>query len=269
MAVEGARGMKYRSRPWLRRTGVALRVEDRMVDTKMNLERIVEPVRERVGQLAELVIELGGETVQSLTLYGAIAAGVFDATRHTVRSVLVLKKIDLDLLRRLSEHGVKLGKARIAAPLVMTREYITASLDTFALELIEIGQMHVTVFGEDPFTDLSFKDEHVRLQCERELKSVLIGLRQGLLAATGRDKVLESIELDVAESLVRTMRGMLWLKGQKDAKSASEVVGDVEKNIERKLPGLRAALDVSGAHGWDQFQSLYHDVEALAKVADA
>ena len=77
------------------------------------------------------------------------------------------------------------------------------------------------------------------------------------------------VELDVAESLVRTMRGMLWLKGQKKSKNASEVVGDVEENIGRKMPGVRAALDVSGAHGWDQFQSLYRDVEALAKVADA
>jgi hypothetical protein len=35
------------------------------------------------------------------------------------------------MLRCLAEHGLKLGKARIAAPLVMTPEYIQRSLDTF------------------------------------------------------------------------------------------------------------------------------------------
>lgn len=240
-----------------------------MGDQQLHLDRLAEPMRASVTQYATLLRDLSGDNAKSLTLFGAIAAGTFDASRHTVRNVLVLERVDLDLLRRIAEHGAKLGKAKISAPLIMTDAYIKSSLDTFPLELIEIQQMHLTIFGPDSFCDLSFADEHVRLQCERESKSLLIGLRQGLLAAAGRDKVLVAVELDISTALVRTMRGMLWLKGQKDAKKATEVVAEIEKATDRKLPGIRVSLDASAEHGWQQFERLYKDVEALVELANA
>ena len=240
-----------------------------MVEHLTGGDGVVESMREPLERFAGLVRELGGENAQALTLFGSIVAGSFDPQRHTARSVFVLEHVDLSLLRRLAEYGIKLGKTRIAAPLIMTPDYIKSSLDTFPLELIDIEQNHYTVFGEDYFTDLSFDDGHVRLQCEREFKTILIGLRQGLLAAAGRERFVGALEQDVGEGLVRTLRGLLWLKGQKDTRSAGEVIAKVEKLTERSLPGIRNSLDPTARHGWDEFEMLYHDVEALGELADA
>jgi hypothetical protein len=226
-------------------------------------------MRKPLEDYAQLVKELAGANAKALTLFGAIVAGSFNTDRHTARSVLVVNRVDLSMLRSLAQHGMQLGKAKIAAPLIMTPAYIKASLDTFPLELIEIHQQHLTIFGEDHFEDLSFEDVHIRLQCERELKVVLIGLRQGLLAAVGREKFIGALEVDVAEGLTRTLRGLLWLKGQKDGKPAAEVLTEVERIAERKLAGVRTALDPAARHGWDEFESLYSDVEALGEIADA
>ena len=233
------------------------------------LDRIPEPIREPIQRYADLVRELAGENALALTAYGAIAAGTFEHALHTVRNVLVLEAVDLDVLRRLAEHGAKLGKARISAPVIMTPAYIQASLDTFPLEMIEIHQQHVTLFGKDYFDDLTFKEADVRLQSERELKTVMIRMRQGLLAAAGRQKLLGELELDIGETLIRTLRGLLWLEDDKEPKPASRVVTAVEKVIEKPLPGVRAALERTGEHGWDQFRTLYADVETLGKIVDA
>ena len=240
-----------------------------MVIEFTGLEQIAEPMRGPVEQFAKLLTELGGANAKALTIFGALAAGTFDAGRHTVRSALVLERVDLAMLRSLAEHGTKLGKARIAAPLIMTPEYIKTSLDTFPLELIEIKQHHVTIFGEDFFNDLTFDNSHVRLQCEREMKVLLIGLRQGLLAAAGREKFLDALEQDVGEGLMRTLRGVLWLKNIRDPKPAAEVLGEIEKLADRKLAGIRTALNASTQHGWPEFESLYRDIEALGAIADA
>ena len=237
--------------------------------TLTGLDRVVEPMREPIRQYADLVCGLAGANAKALTLFGAIAAGSFDTARHTVHNVLVLEKVDLAILRRLAEHGAKLGKARIAAPLIMTPEYVKASLDTFPLEFIEIKLRHVTIFGEEYFDGLEFDDGHVRLQCERELKTILIGLRQGLLAAAGRRKVISAIEVDVGEGLMRTLRGLLWLKGKKEGMPALRVLSEIEQITERKLPGLRTALDPSAQHGWNEFETLYRNVETLGQIADA
>lgn len=240
-----------------------------MTDSYAALDQVIEPMREPLRRFTGLVRELAGENAKSLSLIGAIAAGSFDANRHTARSVLVLEKVDLSMLRRLAEHGAQLGKDRIAAPLVMTPAYIEASLDTFPLELIEIKQNHVTLFGPDFFEELKFEEPDVRLQCERELKSVLIGLRQGLLASAGREKVLGAIDAQAGEKLIRTLRGMLWLKGKQEGKPAQEVVADAEALLDRKLPGLRIALDPSVERTWSKFEQLYDDVAALGEMANA
>ena len=98
------------------------------------LDRIIESMRQPIQQYAEQVRALAGDNALALTLFGSIAAGSFDMKRHTARNVLVLQSIDLELLRGLAKHGSKHGKARIAAPLIMTPGYITASLDTFPLQ---------------------------------------------------------------------------------------------------------------------------------------
>ncbi|MCZ6655292.1 MAG: hypothetical protein O7D91_19980, partial [Planctomycetota bacterium] len=94
------------------------------------LDAIIEHMREPVREFADLLRQLSGANAESLTVFGALAGGSFDPTRHTVRSVLVLGKIDLGLLRQLAEEGERLGKSGFAAPLIMTPDYITASLDT-------------------------------------------------------------------------------------------------------------------------------------------
>lgn len=240
-----------------------------MAEELTGLERVAEPFRDSIKEYADLVRSVAGAKVQALTLFGAIVAGTFDPNRHTIRSVLVLEAIDLSILRRLAEYGAKLGKARISAPLVMTPDYIRASLDTFPLEMLDIQQQHLTVFGDDCFEHLVFEAGHLRLQCERELKVILIGLRQGLLAAVGREKIIGALEVDAAEGLIRTLRGFLWLKGVKEPRPAVQVVAQVEKIIDRKLPGLQTALDSTAPHGWAQFESLYRDVETLGEIVNA
>jgi len=239
------------------------------VDTDSALDGLIAVVREAVRPYVSLVGEVAGVHARSLALFGAAAAGTFDSARHTISNVLVLDAVDLDLLRRLAEHGARLGKARVAAPLIMTPAYVRASLDSFPLELIEIHQQHVTVLGGEYFAELSFDDHHVRLQCEREFKRILIGLRQGLLAAAGREKLVPAMEEEACGGLLRTLRGMLWLKGHRQAMPAADVLNRIEQATELKLPGLRASLMPTGAHGWREFDALYADVAALGEIADA
>lgn len=239
-----------------------------MVDMALNLEQIMGSMQEPVRKYGERVQALAGGNGLAVTLFGMIASGTFDISRHTVRSVVVLQEVDLEMLRQFAKDGAKLGKARIAAPLIMTPEYISLSVDSFPLEFIEIQQSHLCLFGPDYFADLVFEPTHVRLQTERELKTILIGMRQALLAAAGREKLFGGIETDVAERLIRTLRGLLWLHEQNEALPAVEVVAQVEREVQRGLSGLRSALQQEGPHGWDQFKELYEDVDALRKIIE-
>ena len=238
-------------------------------EPSLNLDPIITSMQEPIRRYAERLRELGGTNVLTLIVFGSIAAGTFDPGHHTVRSVLVLQTVDLEMLRKLAKEGAKLGKASIAAPLIMTPEYIDASVDVFPLEFIEIQQRHLCVFGPDHFDGLAFNTTHVRLECERELKTLLISMRQALLSAAGHEKLFKTIETDVADRLMRTLRGLLWLHEKKEGLSAIQTIEEVERQTNHSLPGIRAATHETGQHGWAEFQALYHDIDALRKLVDA
>jgi hypothetical protein len=209
---------------------------------------------------------LDAKDLRSLTLIGEVLRETFDAKRASAKSVVVLERMDLGLLRRIAERGTALGKMGFAAPLVMTQLHIESSLDTFPIEFIEIQQLHATVLGDDPFAGLVFEPGHVRLECERELKRFLIGLRQGLLASAGRTAALGELQHDAACGLLRTLRGMLWLKGKKAYEPDDRVVAGIEELVKRPLRGLRSALNAPAAQ--PSIDDLYADVEALKVAVD-
>ncbi len=232
------------------------------------LEQLAESIREPLRRLAARIRELGKEKRVGWALFGAVVAEEFDKSRHAVQSVLMLESIDLEFLRQLAAEGSDYGKAGLAAPLVMTPKFLESSRDTFPLELIEIHQHHLIVFGNDPFNDLKFEDRNVRLQCERELEVLSIGLRQGLLAATGKEKRLALLQRDWIHNLVRTLRGLLWLKGQREGLPAQRVLAEVARITELPLKGIHRALTAGEPPGWEAFKHLYADVEALGNAVD-
>ena len=234
-----------------------------------DLERVVASMRQRVESYARLIQELFGDSGKALTVFGSVLIDGFNLERDTVRSVLVVERIELPLLRRLADRGAQLGKTGVAAPLIMTPHHIRTSLDTFPLELMEIQQRHATLFGQDDFSALTFDNAHVRLQCERELKRTLIALRQGLLACAGRERLIPMMEKDAADDLARTLRGLLRLKGHKEYKNPVDLVTEIETLADRKLPGVRTALHPATPPGWADFDRLYQDVEALGEIVNA
>lgn len=231
--------------------------------------QVTEPMQSAIRDYAALVERLAGPKLIGLTVFGAVLDEGFDASREPADSVMVLDAVDLNLLRRLAEHGPRLGGRGIAAPLVMTPEYIAKSLDTFPLEFLEIQRRRATVSGRDCFEQLEFAPQNVRLQCERELKRILIRLRQGLLAAAGRDAVLGELRRDIGRHLLRTIVGLLWLKDLREYLEVGEVFAEAEKTAGTPLTGIRKAVLLRGEHDWAEFTALYAEVEKLAGLADA
>lgn len=233
----------------------------------LNLTGMPAVARDAVEAFASVVAESAGAKLLGLTFYGRFA-GDADAA-GPLRSVLVLDQVDLAMLHKLSERGPQFARLGIAAPLVMTPAYIAGSRDTFPLELLEIQQSRHTVLGRDEFAALTFQREHVRLQAERELKRALIRLRQDLLSCEGRDDLLSELVEDVAGMLLRTLRGVAWLKGHAQPLSRQALLGVIGQMASGPLPGLCEALRQKRVHDWDEFVALYRDVETLAAMIDA
>ncbi|HEY5311985.1 MAG TPA: hypothetical protein VIK18_05675, partial [Pirellulales bacterium] len=192
-----------------------------------------------VRAYAARVCQVAGQRALNLSLLGAAAAGTLVPGRHLAHNALVLEAIELDLLRQLARELPQFQG--IAPPLVFTPAYIRDSIDTFPLEFLEIQQQHVTVFGDDCFQPLVFEAKFVRLQCERELKSMVLALRQAVLSSAGDQRLLGQ-HPHAADGLLRVLRGLLWLKDLRDPLPVTRVVDEIQRIMARPLNGVRALL---------------------------
>jgi hypothetical protein len=233
------------------------------------LDMLPRAVRDGVRDFAQWALARTGANAVGLALFGRVCATDFDAGREFVDSVLVLNKVDLAELRSLAPEGSRFARQRLSAPLIMTPSFIKASLDSYPLELLEIQQQHVVLFGDIRLDAATFAEDHVRLECERELKSMAIGLRQGVLRTSGDEREFLPIVDRTAAGLLRVVRGLYWLKVDRKPQPWSVMMSEIERQAGQPLPGIRRRLADPAAYDWQELCDLYHDVETLGHFTDA
>ncbi|MDH4204544.1 MAG: hypothetical protein OEV45_03355 [Desulfobacteraceae bacterium] len=169
---------------------------------------------ERFKPFQDEVLKHHKDQIHSITITGSALTDDFDPVKSDVNSVFVLHAMDLKFLELLAPLGKTYGKKRIASPLIMTPEYILNSLDVFPMEFLNIRLLHETIFGEDLFQNLVIDRSDLRLQCERELKARLIGLRQGYLSSSGDAKILTDLFVNTIAGYIPLFRGIILILGK-------------------------------------------------------
>jgi predicted nucleotidyltransferase len=150
--------------------------------------------------------------LESVLLYGSAARDDFHPGRSDLNLLVVTDELDPEILRQVQPLTRKWRRRRIATPLFLSKGMITSSLDSYPLEFLSMAAAYRLLHGEDVLAGLTFQKEHVRLQCERELKSKLLLLRQNYIESAGSRELLHDLIFRSIPSLTAIFQGMLYLQ---------------------------------------------------------
>ncbi len=195
-----------------------------MLDPNLNNEAAV-----RFKPFLDEILNNYKEEIHSIYIIGSALTKDFDPKQSDINSIFVLNRMDLKFLELVAPLGKKYGKKKVAAPLIMTPEYIMNSLDVFPVEFLNMKLLHSTVFGQDLFQDLEIKPSNLRLQCERELKVRLIGLRQGYISSSGDAKALREMFINLFSGYTPLFRAIIMLMGKQPPLENEEVLAVLEE----------------------------------------
>ena len=168
------------------------------------------------------------ETVHSIHLVGSAVTEDFHEKHEDINSVIVLNEIHFGFMRFLGSLGSRYRKDAIAAPLIMTPVFIENSLDAFPIEFLDFKTIHKTVFGNDIFSGLTIDLPDLRLQCKREMKTRLIGMRQGYISSLGKKELLTELLSKSVTGCMPLFRGIITLLGKQPPVRRHEVVKTLE-----------------------------------------
>ncbi len=239
-------------------------------------DKLKDIVAERFNPFQEEILAQYRDKMHSITITGSSLTDDYDLKRSDINSVFVLHQMDVKFLELLAPLGKKYGKKGVSAPLIMTPDYILNSLDVFPIEFLNIKLLHQTVFGQDLFQDLEINLSDLRLQCERELKVRMIGLRQGYISSTGDKKLLGNMFADSFSGYIPLFRGIILVSGQEPPLGNDEVLKTLESISSVDISVFKQVLEQKRHKAkptMDQlntiFESYYTAIEKLGDMTDA
>lgn len=232
-------------------------------------EEIFEPFVEDLRKVFE-------RDLVNISLYGSAAGGDYRPGRSDLNFLIVLTEAGIERLDRAFDAVERWRKRRVAVPLFVTEAYIQGSLDVFPIEYLDMKRRHIHVYGRDILGGLSFQPEHVRLQCEREIKGKLLLLREGFLETGGRKRGLKALVAESLPSFVAVFEGLLFLKdkeipaAKRDVLRAGCEAFSLDARLFEELLQVREErIKPDEARLLEMFKLYLKEVRKLAMLADS
>ncbi len=230
------------------------------------LDNIREPIREPLRLLVARLQAGLGDDLKSVNVVGSSLTQDFEPKISDINTVVLVDAYDIPALNAMAVLAPPMSRHKISPPLLVTPFYIERSRDVFGVEFLDFQLIHETILGEDPFAPLQFDKHAVRLQCERELKAMLVRLRQGYIAAAADRRMVRDILIATAKNLTPLLRAMLWLTDADRPKTTDSSLRRAAGEFEVDLGAVLAA------HHWRREKPRLTDAEiesAFLAVLDA
>jgi len=241
----------------------------------IDLAGLIPAVARKISPMMDDMLREHASNIHSIHIVGSAVISDYNENVSDINSLVLLRDMDLRFLSFLAPLGKKYGKQRIAAPLVMTPGYVQTSLDAFPVEFLDFKLIHRTVYGTDVLRDLQIAKPALRLQCEREIKTKLIGLRQGYVSSLGKKENLSPILVRSITGSMALFRAILLLLGSEPPVPRAEVIRkfkaatSIETDVFENLLLIKTkAIKPSEQELHALFTRYYSALESIGKTID-
>lgn len=187
-----------------------------------------------------------GDNLTAIILYGSAALGEYQYKKSDINFLIVLTDNGILNIKKCVPLISKWQKRKVTTPLFLTKDYIQSSLDSFPIEFLGIKLNHQIVYGEDIFEQVEIKNEHLRLQCEREMKGKLLHLREGFLNTANHPRQLKLLISKSIATFATIFMALLTLKNEAIPGSRKEILNktaelfELDKTIFEELIHIRS-----------------------------
>ena len=193
--------------------------------------------RMTVENFATRVGEALGARLVALVLYGS-AAREQGGESQAMNTLLIVDRVDVDVLARLGAPVQDWVKANHPPPLVFADQEWRDSADAFAIEHEDIRESHRVLAGRNPWTGLTVRREDVRRQLEHELIGKLVHLRQAYVADWNRPTRMADVVRGTRAGFLTMLRAVLRLAGRTPPADSAALVRDAAALIGFASAGL-------------------------------
>jgi hypothetical protein len=188
-----------------------------MQDPATGLRPAPEPLASDARKWIAPLTEAAGASFRALYLYGSALAPDFDKARGNVNLLFVAADLSSPRLESLAAAVTKVRAQASSwkfAPLILEEEQVRRAADVFPNDFLDLVQRRALLSGDDLLAAAAVDPDHMRYQCEYELRARLVALRQAYLFHAGAPDKSREILAGAAQGTSALHRHLLSLAGQ-------------------------------------------------------
>ena len=227
------------------------------------------------AKLAELVSRLkeaAGKNLESVVLYGSAASGTYRPGTSDLNVLCTLVTMDVHELQLLAPVVLWWTREeKEPTPLFFLTEELQRSTDVFPIESLDLKRAHRVLFGRDSVANLEIPMNLHRVQVERDLRLLLLRLRQHVLHAGKNEIEYTTILKKTASGTMTLLRHTLLAFGEEPPSEATKIFELVAEVTGADAGAFQAAYDFHEGRGLpeDSFVAYDRYIHALEKVVIA
>ena len=197
-----------------------------------NLDKLVSSLKENLSDNLLSIIAFGSQ------------ANVEDA-KNNLNLMIVTNNLDAENLYEISKPIKKWVKAKNPIPVIMNKDEWYSSFDVYAIEYADIKSNYKIIYGEDLTQSISINKYFLRLQCESELKSLLLKYKNNFLMNIKSDKEMKKLLMNVIKTLLVIFRSVLRLHDSEVPYRAVDIIEfasrylNFNKNVMTKISKVK------------------------------
>ena len=228
-----------------------------------NLDRFIEDLKSNLGENLVSVFAFGSQ------------ANVEDA-KNNLNLMIITNNLNAENLYSISKPVKKWVKAKNPVPVIMNREEWYSSFDVYAIEYADIKQNYRIIYGEDLVPSIQINKYFLRLQCESELKNLLLKYKNNFLMNIRSDREMKRLLNNVIKTLLVIFRSVLRLHDDAVPYRAVDIIEFVSKYLSFNKIVLTKIAKVRYEHDDYTKQELLYieaelvkDIQNMLKQVDA
>ncbi|MCE5300177.1 MAG: hypothetical protein LLG37_04810 [Spirochaetia bacterium] len=171
-------------------------------------------MKNRAEKFAEELKNTLGDNLKSFALYGSAAAGEIYRTSD-INTILVVENAEPERIKTASKPVRSWTRNGNPAPLIFTVDGLKRSADVFPIEFFDIKDNHRVLSGRDYFNAIRINPKNLRLELERELKTMILRLRSAYVICGGETRAVRELLARSVSGFTAILRGVIRLYGKK------------------------------------------------------
>jgi predicted nucleotidyltransferase len=226
----------------------------------------------KLGELVSRLKEAAGKNLESVVLYGSAASGTYRPGASDLNVFCTLVTIDVQELQLLSPVVLWWTREeKEPTPLFFLSEELQRSTDVFPIESLDVKRSHRVLFGKDPVENLEIPMNLHRVQVERDLRLLLIRLRQHVLHAGKNEMEYTTLLKKTSSGAMTLLRHTLLAFEEEPPTEPAALLERVAAVTGADAGAFQAAYDFHEGQqsSEDSFTVYDHYIHALEKVVNA